>query len=90
MGGLKRGYVLPPEFGPNEWPRSIYLGHPNDVWGIKYVAERQSRMKHGQDGWDFCGTCHAMVFRRCVSNATDFLPVRFCPNCGVKVMEEGE
>lgn len=37
--------------------------------------------------YGICSRCGALVnAERAVSNATDYLPTRFCPNCGAKVV----
>lgn len=38
--------------------------------------------------WGICSRCSALVdSRNAISNATRFLPTRFCPNCGAEVVE---
>lgn len=38
--------------------------------------------------WGVCSMCGAIVNgERAVSNATEYLPTRYCPNCGAEVMD---
>lgn len=38
--------------------------------------------------WGVCSRCGAIVnAERAVSNATEYLPTRYCPNCGAEVMD---
>lgn len=37
--------------------------------------------------WGVCSNCHALVeMETAVSDATEYLPTRSCPNCGAEVM----
>ena len=37
--------------------------------------------------WGVCSKCGALVnAERAVSNATEYLPTRYCPNCGAEVV----
>lgn len=39
--------------------------------------------------WGICSRCSVLVdSRNATSNATKFLPTRFCPNCGAEVIEK--
>lgn len=41
-----------------------------------------------QTTWGVCSRCGALVnAERAVSTATEYLPTRYCPNCGVEVAE---
>lgn len=38
--------------------------------------------------WGVCSRCGAIVnAERAVSNVTEYLPTRYCPNCGAEVMD---
>lgn len=37
-----------------------------------------------------CSRCGAFVRRDAVTNCTEAIPVRFCPNCGARVVRGGE
>lgn len=37
-----------------------------------------------------CSRCGAFVRKDAVTDCTEAIPVRFCPNCGAEVVEEGE
>lgn len=42
-----------------------------------------------RDTWGMCSNCHALVkSKMVVSNATEYLPTRHCPNCGAEVESE--
>ena len=38
-----------------------------------------------RDGWWRCTRCGAFVKERCVTDLCRYIPVRHCPNCGVRV-----
>ena len=41
-----------------------------------------------QTRWGVCSRCGALVnAERAVSTATEYLPTRYCPNCGAEVVE---
>lgn len=46
--------------------------------------ERACRLE-GSGGWAVCSRCGAFVREACVTDATDYIPVRFCPSCGARV-----
>lgn len=54
--------------------------------GVKYVPERTCR----DDGTDVfrCDECGAFVKRGAVMDCCAPIPIRYCPNCGAKVVEE--
>lgn len=37
-------------------------------------------------GWWRCAWCGAFVRERCVTDLCGYIPVRHCPNCGVRVV----
>lgn len=37
-----------------------------------------------------CSRCGAFVRKDAVTDCIEVIPVRFCPNCGAEVVEEGE
>ena len=46
------------------------------------------RIVHGEDGYDICGRCGAFIRRGTVTDCFKRLPVRYCPNCGAKVVDD--
>lgn len=39
--------------------------------------------------WGVCSRCGALVnAERAVSTATEYLPTRYCPNCGTEVLDD--
>lgn len=48
-------------------------------------ADRTCRMKDGV-GVTICCRCGALVSKKAVSTLTEFIPARFCPNCGARVV----
>lgn len=52
-------------------------------------AERTCRMG-GIGGWSTCSSCGTWVHRRGVTDTKDYVPIRFCPACGARVVDGDE
>ena len=72
--------------GEQRYPISITVGR-SFMTGRRYVPERTCRMKDGI-GVTICCRCGAFVSKKAVSTLTEFIPARFCPNCGARVVGE--
>lgn len=58
--------------------------HNADVWR----KERTCEMKVSPGtAWRTCSRCSAFVYYDAVTNATNVIQVRYCPNCGAKVVD---
>lgn len=75
------------------------FGQPVDVaatWRDVYrklaelIDRPTCRINRGyRDTWGMCSNCHALVkSKMVVSNATEYLPTRHCPNCGAEVVSD--
>ena len=52
-----------------------------------FVPERTCKMKVSPGtAWRTCSCCLAFVYSDAVKNATNVIQVRYCPNCGAKVV----
>lgn len=43
-----------------------------------------------ESGYHVCSRCGAFVRRDAATSCTEVIPVRFCPNCGARVVMGGE
>ena len=50
-------------------------------------AELTCRDTSQDDGWFMCSKCGAFTSKRGVTDAVSHIPIRYCPNCGAKVVE---
>lgn len=65
----------------------------NIVERLADLIDRQTcSIKRGyQTTWDVCSRCGALVnAERAVSTAIEYLPTRYCPNCGAEVIGYGD
>ncbi|WP_124061648.1 hypothetical protein [Gordonibacter sp. Marseille-P4307] len=61
-----------------------HRGLTEAMWDRR-ADERTCRMKDGV-GVTICCRCGALVSKKAVSTLTEFIPARFCPNCGARVV----
>lgn len=73
-----------------------------ETWAniVNYLADLIDRptctIKHDAPGtnpttWGVCLRCGALVnAERAVSNAAEYLPMKYCPNCGARVVRDGD
>ena len=93
------------ESASNDLERYVLRGEPPSVdaaaimvaWARCGMVGRQTcAIKYGAPGanpttWGVCSRCGALVnAERVVSNATEYLPTHYCPNCGAVVMPHAE
>lgn len=57
--------------------------HNGEAW----QKVRECHLKPANGGGLFCSECGVYVLARPIANATEYLPPRYCPNCGAKVVE---
>ena len=57
-----------------------------DAWNRR--AERTCRDASQYDEWLMCSECGAFTAKLGVTDAVSPIPIRYCPNCGSKVVVE--
>lgn len=89
------------KYGRHSWERALYdaIGADLETAGndmldrladlIEPEPERTSRNVYHNDSWFQCSECGAFTRSNAVTDTTDYLQIRYCPNCGAKVVRDG-
>lgn len=69
--------------------KAEYVQHLADLIDRPTCSIKRESRNGYPTTWGVCSRCGAIVnAERAVSNATEYLPTRYCPNCGAEVVND--